>query len=84
MARKGDQLVEEAAKGRESAYQLSLVQEHLDSRRQSLYAQFCDPRVEELWELKAEAVALTNLENYLKELVTTGTLAVTQIEENNR
>ena len=85
MGRKDDQLVEEAAKGREAAYQLSLVQEHIDSRRQSLYAQFCDPmRVEELYELKAEAVALTNLENYLKELVTTGHLAITQMEEVNR
>ena len=85
MARKEDQLVEEAAKGREAAYQLSLVQEHLDSRRQSLYARFCDPQmVEELYELKAEAVALTNLEDYLKELVTTGQLAVTQIEGENR
>jgi len=84
MARKGDQLVEEAAKGREAAYQLSLVQEHLDSRRQSLYAQFCDPRVEELYELKAEAVALTNLENFLKELATTGKLAITQMEGESR
>ncbi len=84
MARKGDQLVEEAAKGREAAYQLSLVQEHLDSRRQSLYAQFCDPRFEELYELKAEAVALTNLENFLKELATTGKLAITQMEGESR
>ena len=81
MARKQDQLVEEAAKGREAAYQLSLVQEHLDSRRQSLYAQFCDrSSADDLWELKAEAVALTSLERYLKELVITGNLAVTQIE----
>jgi|SaaInlStandDraft_1057018.scaffolds.fasta_scaffold19267_2 hypothetical protein len=85
MARKGDQLVEEAAKGREAAYQLSLVQEHLDSRRQSLYAQFCDPLlVDELYELKAEAVALTNLENFLKELATTGKLAITQMEGESR
>lgn len=85
MARKEDQLVEEAARGREAAFQLDLVQEHLDSRRQSLYAQFCNPRmVDELYELKAEAVALTNLENYLKELVTTGQLAITQIEGESR
>ncbi len=85
MARKNDQLVEESARGREAAYQLSLVQEHLDSRRQSLYAQFCDPlRIDELYELKAEAVALTNLENYLKELVNTGTLAITQLEGESR
>ena len=85
MARKNDQLVEESARGREAAYQLSLVQEHLDSRRQSLYAQFCDPSVvEELYELKAEAVALTNLEDYLKELVTTGQLAITQLEGESR
>tara|TARA_B100001059_G_C17755795_1_gene539799 strand:- start:960 stop:1193 length:234 start_codon:yes stop_codon:yes gene_type:complete len=77
--------VEESARGREAAYQLSLVQEHLDSRRQSLYAQFCDPlRIDELYELKAEAVALTNLENYLKELVNTGTLAITQLEGESR
>jgi hypothetical protein len=36
--------------------------------------------VDELYELKAEAVALTNLETYLKELVNTGTLAITQLE----
>lgn len=85
MARKNDQLVEESARGREAAYQLSLVQEHIDSRRQSLYAQFCDPlRIDELYELKAEAVALTNLENYLKELVNTGTLAITQLEGESR
>jgi hypothetical protein len=77
--------VEESARGREAAYQLSLVQEHIDSRRQSLYAQFCDPlRIDELYELKAEAVALTNLENYLKELVNTGTLAITQLEGESR
>jgi len=40
--------------------------------------------VDELYELKAEAVALTNLEDYLKELVTTGQLAVTQIEGESR
>jgi hypothetical protein len=40
--------------------------------------------VEELYELKAEAVALTNLENFLKELATTGKLAITQMEGESR
>ncbi len=71
----------EARKGRQAREQLDLVQEHIDSRRQQLFYKFCDPdMVDELYELKAEAVALTNLESYLKELVNTGTLALHQLE----
>jgi len=46
-----------------------------------LYEAFCDPRnIEELYDLKSQANALTNLEEYLKELVTTGKLAESQHE----
>ena len=81
MARRNDQLVEETRKGKKAKHQLDLIQEHIDSRRQQLFYKFCDrDMVDELYELKAEAVALTNLESYLKELVNTGTLAITQLE----
>jgi len=46
-----------------------------------LYEAFCDPRnQEELYDLKSQANALTNLEDFLKELVTTGKLAESQHE----
>jgi len=53
----------------------------LEARRRAIYDAFCDPRnQEELYDLKSQAIALTNLEEFLKELVTTGILAEKQHE----
>lgn len=80
MAQDG-QLVREARRGRQAKRELSLIEEHLETRKAQLYEAFCDPRnQEELYDLKSQANALTNLQNYLEELVTTGKLAESQHE----
>lgn len=67
---------EKEKRGKLAKNHLSLIQEHLDKRREELFQQFIDPRnVDELFELKADAVALTNLEDYLQELINSGKLA---------
>ena len=53
----------------------------MEERKRQLFDAFCDPRnQEELYDLKSQANALTNLEEFLKELVTTGRLAESQHE----
>ena len=71
----------EARKGRQAQEQLSLIEEFLESRKQALYAQFCSTREDgDLYDLKSQVQAVVHLENFLKELVTTGQLAMTQLE----
>ena len=80
MAQDG-QLVREARRGRQAQRELSLIEEHLEARKQELFEAFCDPRnQDELYDLKSQAIALTNLEEFLEELVTTGILAESQHE----
>jgi hypothetical protein len=85
MVRKADQLRLEERKGRQAREQLSLIDEFLESRKQALYSQFCNARTyldgEELVHLRSQVQAVANLEDYLEELVTTGQLAITQMEE---
>ena len=53
----------------------------MEARKRELFDAFCDPRnQEELYDLKSQAIALTNLEEFLEELVTTGILAERQHE----
>lgn len=71
----------EARRGRQAQRELSLIEEHLEARKAELYEAFCNPRnQEELYDLKSQANALTNLQNFLEELVTTGKLAESQHE----
>ena len=80
MAQDG-QLVREARRGRQAQRELSLIEEHLEARKAELYEAFCDPRnQDELYDLKSQANALTNLQTFLKELVITGKLAESQHE----
>lgn len=67
---------EKEKRGKLAKNNLSMVQEHLDAKREELFQRFIDPRnVDELFELRADAAALTNLENFLQELVNSGKLA---------
>ena len=71
----------EARRGRQAQRELSLIEEHLEARKAELYEAFCDPRnQDELYDLKSQANALTNLQTFLKELVITGKLAESQHE----
>ena len=80
MAQDG-QLVREARRGRQARKDLTLIEEHVEARKQALFDAFCDPRnQDELYDLKSQAIALTNLEEFLEELVTTGILAERQHE----
>lgn len=80
MAQDG-QLIREARRGRQARRELTLIEEHVEDRKRALYEAFCDPRnQEELYDLKSQAIALTNLEEFLKELVITGKLAESQHE----
>lgn len=80
MAQDG-QLIREARRGRQAKKDLTLIEEHLEDRKQALFDAFCDPRnQEELYDLKSQAIALTSLEEFLEELVTTGILAERQHE----
>ena len=80
MAQDG-QLIREARRGRQAKQELSLIEEHLEERKRALFDAFCNPRLDEGdYEIRSQAIALTNLENFLKELVTTGILAEKQHE----
>jgi hypothetical protein len=80
MAQDG-QLIREARKGRQARKELTLIEEHVDRERQRLFGLFCDRRNDlELYDLQSQAIALTNLEEFLQELVTTGILAEKQNE----
>ena len=75
---------ENVRRGNLAKKNLSLVQEHLDRRREELFQRFIDPRnVDELFELKADAVALTNLEDFLQELINSGKLATLSLQGEN-
>ena len=69
-------LANESRRGRAARAELALVREHLDAERERLFDRFCDPRnEEEVYYIKEEARAISRLENFLDELVTTGELA---------
>ena len=71
-----DQLQKESKRGRAARAELALVQEHIEEQKQKLFGQFCDPRhEEEVFVIREEAKALQRVEDFLKELVTTGELA---------
>ena len=69
-------LQKEARRGRAARAELALVKEHIDEEKQRLFGQFCDPRnEEEIYVIREEAKALSRVEDFLNELVTTGELA---------
>jgi len=69
-------LQKEARRGRAARAELALVKEHIDEEKQRLFGQFCDPRnEEEIYVIREEAKALSRVEDFLNELVTTGALA---------
>ena len=69
-------LQKESRRGRAARAELALVKEHLDEEKQRLFGQFCDPRnEEEIYVIREEAKALSRVEDFLNELVTTGALA---------
>jgi len=80
MAQDG-QLIREARRGRQAKKELSLIEEHIEQRKWALFETFCSDRnQEDDYEIRSQAIALTNLEEYLQELVTTGILAEKQHE----
>ena len=69
-------LQKESRRGRAARAELALVKEYLDTEKQKLFGQFCDPRYEEeVYVVREQAKALQRLEEFLNELVTTGELA---------
>lgn len=69
-------LVNESRRGRAARAELALVKEHLETEKQKLFGQFCDPRYEEeVYVVREQAKALQRVEEFLNELVTTGELA---------
>ena len=69
-------LQKEARRGRAARAELALVKEHIEQEKQRLFGQFCDPRSEEeIYVIREEAKALSRVECFLNELVTTGELA---------
>ena len=69
-------LQKEARRGRAARAELALVKEHIEQEKQRLFGQFCDPRSEEeIYVIREEAKALSRVEGFLNELVTTGELA---------
>ena len=69
-------LQKESRGGRAARAELALVKEHLETEKQKLFGQFCDPRhEEEVYVIREEAKALQRVEDFLESLVTTGELA---------
>ena len=69
-------LQKESRRGRAARAELALVKEHIEEEKQRLFGQFCDPRSEEeVYIIREEAKALSRVEDFLNELVTTGELA---------
>ena len=69
-------LQKESRRGRAARAELALVKEYLETEKQRLFGQFCDPRSEEeIYVIREEAKALQRMEDFLNELVTTGELA---------
>ena len=69
-------LQKESRRGRAARAELALVKEYLETEKQKLFGQFCDPRYEEeVYVVREQAKALQRVEEFLNELVTTGELA---------
>ena len=58
MAQDG-QLVREARRGRQARKDLTLIEEHLEARKQALFEAFCDPPTRGVVRPKSQAIALT-------------------------
>ena len=69
------QLQREARRARKAEQERTLVQEHLDAKKQELFDRFCDPEGDwDLETLKHEVSAVSSLENFLQGLIDTGVL----------
>lgn len=76
----------EARRGRQAQHELSLIEEYLTVERERLYDLFCKTNNEEpdfLYTIKAQADALANLEHWLTELINTGQLALTTLDQGD-
>jgi hypothetical protein len=75
-------LQKEARRGRAARAELALVNEHIEGRAVDLFERFCsDVNGDETYLIREEAQALKRVQAYLEELVTTGKLAETQLNE---